>query len=84
MSRILYDFVVTVYDIVEKSAISHTISGGGVPRRVLKLLYRSSVYDIVYYIVAISFFCILHTDILTTILYLVGSYHIRYRFQFTI
>ena len=42
MSRILYDFVVTVYDIVEKSAVPHTISeGGGVPRRVLKLLHPS-------------------------------------------
>ena len=52
MSRILYDFVFTVYDIVEKPTISHTISGGGgVPRRVLKLLHPSFFYDIVYDIV---------------------------------
>ena len=51
MSRIVYDILFTVYDVVKKSAISHTISGGGVPRRVLKLLYRSFFYDIVYDIV---------------------------------
>ena len=47
MSRILYDFVFTVYDIVEKPTISHTMSGGGEPRRVLILLYPGSFCDIV-------------------------------------
>ena len=42
MSRIVYEIVSTVYDIGKKPAISHTILvRGGVPRRVLKLLYRS-------------------------------------------
>ena len=41
----------TGYDIVY--VISYTISEGGVPRRVLKLLYPSCVYDKVYYVVTI-------------------------------